>query len=76
MEILPQNKVIAFDFALPADKDLFSSYKGKHVNITYTIKAIADIAKKLDVNKDEQFQVMNTYNNKTVYPGSNISFNK
>lgn len=29
----------------------------------------------MDVNKEEQFQVMNTYNN-TVFPGSNISFSK
>jgi hypothetical protein len=28
------------------------------------------------VNKEEQFQVMNTYIIKTVFPGSNISFNK
>ena len=49
---------------------------GKHAKITYTVKAIADIAKKADVNKEEQFLVMNTYNNKIVSPGSNISFNK
>ena len=57
LEILPQNKVIAFDFTLPADNDIFSSYKGKHANITYTVKGTADIAKKLDVNKEEQFQL-------------------
>jgi hypothetical protein len=76
IEILPQNKVIAFDFALPADNNLLSSYKGKHAKITYTVKAIANIAKKMGVNKEEQFQVMNTYNNKTVFPGSNNSFSK
>src|SRR5919108_3262138 len=73
LEILPQNKVIAFDFALPADNNLFSSYKGKHANITYTLKATADIAKKLDVNKEEQFSVINS-NNKMVVYSSNSSF--
>jgi arrestin (S-antigen)-like protein len=73
LEILPQNKVIAFDFTLPADNNLFSSYKGKHANITYTLKATADIAKKLDVNKEEQFSVINS-NNKMVVYSSNSSF--
>jgi hypothetical protein len=73
LEILPQNKVIAFDFTLPADNNLFSSYKGKHANITYTIKATVDIAKKLDVNKEEQFSVINS-NNKMVVYSSNSSF--
>jgi hypothetical protein len=73
LEILPQNKVIAFDFTLPADNDIFSSYKGKHANITYTVKGTADIAKKLDVNKEEQFSVINS-NNKVVVYSSNTSF--
>ncbi|HEX2169910.1 MAG TPA: hypothetical protein VHF65_06400 [Nitrososphaera sp.] len=59
LEILPQNKVIAFDFILPADDTLFSSYKGKHANITYTVKGTVDIANKLDVNKEERFSVSN-----------------
>ncbi|MDQ3718258.1 MAG: hypothetical protein M3311_03790, partial [Thermoproteota archaeon] len=65
LEILPQNKVIPFDFTLAADNEVFSSYKGKHAKITYTVKATADIAKKLDVNKEEQFSVINS--NKVVY---------
>jgi hypothetical protein len=73
LEILPQNKVIAFDFTLPADNNVFSSYKGKHAKITYNVKAIADIAKKLDVNKEEQFSVIN-YDGKTVVYSSNSSF--
>ena len=74
LEILPQNKVIAFDFTLPADDNLFSSYKGKHASITYTVKAAADIAKKLDVNKEEQFSVINSNNNKIVVYSGNTSF--
>jgi hypothetical protein len=62
MEILPQNKVIAFDFTLPAGDTLFSSYKGKHANITYTVKGIVDIANKLDVNKEGRFSVINPRN--------------
>ena len=73
VEILPQNKVIAFDFTLPADDNLFSSYKGKHASITYSVKATADIAKKLDVNKEEQFSVINSNNNKiVVYSGDTL----
>jgi hypothetical protein len=75
LEILPQNKVIAFDFTLPADdNNLFSSYKGKHASITYSVKATADIAKKLDVNKEEQFSVINSNNNKIVVYSGNTSF--
>jgi hypothetical protein len=74
LEILPQNKVIAFDFTLPADDNLFSSYKGKHASITYTVKATADITKKLDVNKEEQFSVINSNNNKIVVYSGNTSF--
>ena len=57
IEILPQNKVIAFDFALPAadNNNVFSSYKGEHASISYTVKATVDTAKKLDVNKEEKF---------------------
>lgn len=72
LEVLPQNKVIPFDFTLPADNNVFSSYKGKHANIIYTVKATADIAKKLDVNKEEQFSVINS-NNKIVIYNSNIA---
>ena len=74
LEILPQNKVIAFDFTLPADDNLFSSYNGKHASITYTVKATADIAKKLDVNKEGQFSVINSNNNKIVAYSGNTSF--
>ena len=71
LEILPQNKVIAFDFTLPADyNNLFSSYKGKHSSITYAVKATADIAKKLDVNKEQQFSLINSNNKIVSYSGS------
>ena len=74
LEILPQNKVMAFDFILPADDTLFSSYKGKHANITYTVKGTVDIANKLDVNKEEQFSVINPKNRTVGYNSSNSSF--
>jgi hypothetical protein len=74
LEILPQNKVTAFDFTLPADDNLFSSYEGKHASITYTVKPTADIAKKLDVNKEEQFHVINSNNNQVILYNSNTSF--
>lgn len=74
LEILPQNKEIAFEFLLSSINNLFSSYKGKHANITYTVRATADIAKRLDVNKEEGFSVFNSNNNKVVlhngYPSS------
>jgi hypothetical protein len=73
LEILPQNKQIAFDFNLPAENSLFSSYKGKHANITYAVKATADIAKKFDVNKEEQFSIINLNHNKIVF-SSDASF--
>jgi hypothetical protein len=73
LEILPQNRVIAFDFTLPANNNVFSSYKGKHAKITYSVKATADIAKKLDVNKEEQFSVINSKGKMIVY-NSNSSF--
>lgn len=73
LAILPQNKEIAFDFTLPTDNNLFSSYKGKHASITYTVKATADIAKKLDVTKEEQFSIINP--NKAVLYSWNTSFN-
>src|SRR3712207_7804399 len=41
---------------------LFSSYNGKHAEIAYTVKGTLDIAKKLDVNKEEQFWVTNPNN--------------
>lgn len=64
VEILPQTKEIAFDFALPTDNKLFSSYEGKHANITYTMKVTADITKRLDVNKEANFSVFNPDNSK------------
>jgi Arrestin (or S-antigen), N-terminal domain len=73
LEILPQNRVIAFDFTLPANNNVFSSYKGEHAKITYSVKATADITKKLDVNKEEQFSVINSKGKMVVY-NSNISF--
>lgn len=75
LEILPQNKVTAFDFTLPADNNMFSSYKGEHANITYNVKATADIAKKLDVNKEEQFSVINS-NGKLLVYSNNTSFGR
>ena len=74
LEIMPQNKEIAFDFTLPTDNNLFSSYKGKHANITYTVKATADIAKKFDVTKEEQFSIINP--NKAVSYSWNTSFSE
>lgn len=77
LEILPQNKVIAFDFSLPTEDNLFSSYKGKHAKITYTVKGTVDIANKLDVNKEENFSVINPKNGIIVgYNSSNISFDQ
>ncbi|HZA63542.1 MAG TPA: hypothetical protein VE573_11765 [Nitrososphaeraceae archaeon] len=74
LEILPQNKVIAFEFILPADDTLFSSHKGKHANITYTVKGTVDIANKLDVDKEEQFSVINAKMRTVGYNSSNSSF--
>ncbi len=71
---MPQNKEIAFDFTLPTDNNLFSSYRGKHGNITNTVKATAYIAKKFDVTKEEQFSIINT--NKAVLYSWNTSFNE
>ena len=64
LEILPQTKEIPVEFTLPSENELYSSYKGKNANITYTLKATMDIAKKLDVNKEEIFAVNNPNNNK------------
>lgn len=75
LEILPQEKEIAFNFTLPSETNLFSSYKGKHANITYTIKATADIANKLDINKEEQFLVVNPKNNKVISYSNNYNSN-
>jgi hypothetical protein len=74
LEILPQNKVTAFDFTLPANDTLFSSYKGKHANITYTVKGTVDIANKLDVNKEERFSVISPKNRTVGYSSNNSSF--
>ncbi len=76
LEILPQNKVIAFDFSLPTEDNLFSSYKGKHAKITYTVKGTVDIANKLDVNKEEHFSVINPKYGIVGYNSSNISFDR
>jgi hypothetical protein len=74
LEISPQNNVIAFDFTLPTEINLFSSYRGKHANITYTVKGTIDIAKKLDVNKQESFSVINPINRTVGYSSSHTSF--
>jgi len=74
LEILPQNKIIAFDFTLPADDSLFSSYKGKHANITYTVKGTLDIANKMDVNKEERFSVIDPKNTTVGHGSSDSSF--
>jgi hypothetical protein len=73
IEIVPQDKEIAFEFELPSHENLFSSYKGKHANITYTVKVTADIANRLDENKEERFSVFNSNNNKVVLPSSYTS---
>lgn len=64
LEILPQIKEIPVEFTLPSENELYSSYKGKNANITYTLKATLDTAKKLDVNQEEIFTVNNPNNNK------------
>ena len=58
---------------LPSNNNLFSSYNGKHANIIYTVRASADIAKRLDVNKEEGFSVFNSNNNKVVLHNGNPS---
>lgn len=68
---MPQNKEIVFEFVLPSDNNLLSSYKGRHANITYTVKATADIAKRLDVNKEEHFSVFNPNNSEVISPSVN-----
>lgn len=68
LEILPQNNGIPFEFELPNNDSLFSSYKGKHANITYAVKATADIAKRFDVNKEEYFSVSSSNNKVVVSP--------
>jgi hypothetical protein len=73
IEILPQNKEIAFEFELTSHENLFSSYNGKHANITYTVKVTADIANRLDENKEKLFSVFNSNNNKVVLPSSYTS---
>lgn len=76
LEISPQNNVIAFDFTLPTEINLFSSYRGKHANITYTVKGTIDIAKKLDVNKQQSFSVINPINRTVGYSSSHTSFDR
>jgi hypothetical protein len=68
LEILPQNNDIPFEFELPNNDSLFSSYKGKHANITYAVKVTADIAKRFDVNKEEYFSVFSSNNKVVVSP--------
>lgn len=75
LEILPQNKEVAIEFTLPSYNSLFSTYTGMHANITYTLKATADIANMLDINKEEHFSVINPNNNRVVlYSGDTTSF--
>jgi hypothetical protein len=77
LEILPQNKVIAFDFTISIDNNLLlSSYKGKHANIAYAVKGTVDIAKKLDVNKEQQLSLTNPNNRTIGYKSSDTSFDR
>ena len=72
---MPQDKVIAFGFTFPFDNNLlFSSYNGKHANIAYSVKGTVDIAKKLDVNKEQQFSLTNPNNRTIGYNCSDTSF--
>jgi Arrestin (or S-antigen), N-terminal domain len=64
--IPPQVSNAAFEFILPSSSSLFSSYKGRHANITYSIKATVDIAKRLDVNKSEAFFIFNPDNSEAT----------
>jgi Arrestin (or S-antigen), N-terminal domain len=64
--IPPQVSTAAFEFILPSNSSLFSSYKGRHANISYSIKATVDIAKRLDVNKSEVFFVFNPDNSEAT----------
>jgi len=73
LEILPQNKVIAFDFTLPLDDSLRPSYEGKQANITYAIKGTVDIANKLGINKEVRFSVTNS-NNMTAKKANSTPF--
>jgi hypothetical protein len=74
LEILPQNKVMAFDFTLPDDDTLFSSYRGKHAIITYIVKGTVDIANKLDENREEGFSIVNPNNRTVRYSSSDTPF--
>jgi hypothetical protein len=76
LEISPQKKKVAFDFVLPNDTVLLSSYEGKHASITYIVKATLDMPKKLDVNKQERFYVTNSNKNTILLSNSNTSFDR
>ena len=79
LEILPQHKQIPFYFVVSNNNNeagtsiLFSSYKGKNANITYSVKATADIENKLDINKEVSFSVINPNKKKIVYPTDTLS---
>jgi hypothetical protein len=79
LEILPQHKQIPFDFIVSNNNNeagtniLFSSYKGKNANITYSVKATADIENRLDINKEVSFSVINPNKKKIVYPTDTLS---
>lgn len=62
------NQEIPFEFAIPAD--ILPSYKGKNASITYIIRATADRPKKVDVNKELPFRVLNPNYNALLYDQS------
>jgi hypothetical protein len=64
------NQEIPFKFTIPAY--VLPSYKGKSASITYIIKATADRPKKVDINKELSFRVLNpNYNIILSYDGNN-----
>ena len=72
LQISPQSRETAFEFKLPNDDSIFSSYNGKHAKIFYSVKATLDIAKRMDVNKEEHFSLFNPNNNKVASPAINV----
>jgi hypothetical protein len=76
LEISPQKKKVAFDFVLPNDTVLLSSYEGKHASITYIVKATLDMPKKLDVNKQERFYVTNSNKNTILLSNIKTAFDR
>lgn len=52
------NKEIPFEFVIP--EHAYPSYKGKHAQIKYQVKATADRENRLDINKHAIFSVINS----------------